>query len=91
MNATPTNATFESAMNELEAVLRDLESDGTSLDAALGHYERGVALLRQCYGQLKSAELRIQQLTGVNEDGTPQLTPFEHTAAISKAKAARPG
>ena len=48
--------------------------------------ERGVQLLRLCYGQLKDAEQKIQQLSGVNEDGTPQLQPFEHTASVSKKK-----
>jgi exodeoxyribonuclease VII small subunit len=77
---------FEAALAELEAVLRDLESDATSLDDALARYERGVALLRQCYGQLKAAEQKIQQLTGTKADGSPMLEAFEHTAAVEKAK-----
>ncbi len=76
--------TFEAALAELETVLRELESDTTSLDDALAKYERGVGLLRQCYGQLKNAEQKIMQLTGTNADGTPVLEPFEHTAAIGK-------
>ncbi len=84
-----TEPTFETALAELETVLRDLESDGTSLDAALARYERGVALLRQCYGQLKAAEQKIVQLTGTNADGTPVLEPFEHNAAVEKAGAKR--
>lgn len=78
--------TFENALAELEGVLRDLESDTTTLDMALTRYERGILLLRQCYGQLKQAEQRIVQLTGVNPDGTPVTEPFEHTAAVSKGK-----
>jgi exodeoxyribonuclease VII small subunit len=77
---------FEAALAELEAVLRDLESDATSLDDALARYERGVVLLRQCYGQLKAAEQKIQQLTGTNADGSPMLEAFEHTASVEKAK-----
>jgi len=76
--------TFETALAELETVLRDLESDGTSLDDALARYERGVALLRLCYGQLKNAEQKILQLTGTNADGSPLLEPFEHIAAVTK-------
>lgn len=86
MNDTPK---FEAALAELEAVLRDLESDTTSLDDALARYERGVALLRQCYGQLKAAEQKIQQLTGTNADGTPALEAFEHTAAAKKTRQTR--
>ena len=77
---------FEQALAELERVLRDLEDGTTTLDDALARYERGVQLLRLCYGQLKDAEQKIQQLSGVNEDGKPQLQPFEHTASVSKKK-----
>jgi exodeoxyribonuclease VII small subunit len=83
MNDAPT---FEKALTELEEILHDLESDTTSLDNALARYERGAALLKQCYTQLKTAEQKIVQLTGVNADGTPVLEPFEHTAAVDKAK-----
>ncbi|CAN5602654.1 hypothetical protein BH11PLA2_BH11PLA2_20710 [soil metagenome] len=82
-----TPPTFESALAELETVLRELESEATSLDDALARYENGVKLLRHCYGQLKNAELKIQQLTGTADDGTPLLSPFEHTAAVKKKKA----
>ncbi len=77
---------FEQALAELERVLRDLEDGTTTLDDALARYERGVQLLRLCYGQLKDAEQKIQQLSGVNEDGKPLLQPFEHTASVLKKK-----
>lgn len=76
---------FEQALTELDRILRDLEDGTTSLDDALARYERGVALLRLCYGQLKEAEQKIQQLSGVTEDGKPQLQIFEHTASVEKA------
>lgn len=82
---------FEDALAELEIVLRDLEADTTSLDDALARYERGVALVRQCYSQLKTAEQKIVQLTGTNPDGTPILEPFEHTAAVEQAVPPRRG
>jgi exodeoxyribonuclease VII small subunit len=77
--------TFETALAELDRILVALEDGTTTLDDALAKYERGVALLRQCYGQLQSAEQKIQQLTGVDEAGRPVLAPFEHTATISKS------
>ena len=46
----------------------------------------GVALLRQCYGQLHVAEQKIQQLTGVDEAGRPVLAPFEHAATAPAVK-----
>jgi exodeoxyribonuclease VII small subunit len=80
---------FEQALSDLERVLRDLEDGTTTLDDALARYERGVALLRVCYGQLKDAEQKIQQLSGLTEDGKPQLTPFEHVAAVEKVAVRR--
>ena len=49
-------------------------------------YERGVGLLRQCYGQLKDAEQRVKMLAGLGEDGRPDLQPFEHTSSHEPAK-----
>lgn len=79
---------FEQALTELERILRDLEDGTTSLDDALARYERGVGLLRLCYGQLKDAEQRVRLLAGVADDGGPDLQPFEHVASIDSARAA---
>jgi exodeoxyribonuclease VII small subunit len=81
---------FEQALSELEKVLRELEDGTTTLEDALARYERGVALLRQCYGQLQTAEQRIRLLAGLTEDGKPDLKPFEHTAAMEKEKTKTP-
>jgi exodeoxyribonuclease VII small subunit len=62
--ATPTAApTFESALSGLEAVIDALEGDGLALDAALGHFEEGVRLMRFCDAQLKSARGRLIELS----------------------------
>ncbi len=78
--------TFEQALAELDTILRELEDGTTTLDAALARYERGVGLLRTCYGQLQAAEHRIQQLAGLTAEGGPDLKPFAHTAAVEKPK-----
>jgi exodeoxyribonuclease VII small subunit len=79
---------FEQALAELDRILRDLEDGTTTLDDALARYERGVALLRLCYSQLKDAEQRVRLLAGVAEDGGPELQPFGHVASIETARAA---
>ena len=86
--ADPEPVRFEQALAELDRILRDLEDGTTSLDDALARYERGVALLRLCYGQLKDAEQRVRLLAGVADDGGPELQPFEHVASIDSARAA---
>ncbi len=78
---------FEQALAELDGILRELEDGTTTLDDALLRYERGVALLRHCYGKLKDAEQRVRLLSGTGADGTPDLQPFEHVASLSTAKA----
>jgi exodeoxyribonuclease VII small subunit len=89
MSETPAPR-FEQALAELDRILRDLEDGTTTLDDALARYERGVGLLKLCYAQLTAAEQRIQRLAGLAEDGTPDLKPFEHVAAVEKAKPRKP-
>ena len=54
---------FESAILELEAIVKQLEDGDLSLDKSLALFERGVALSRYCHDQLGAAERRIEQLT----------------------------
>ncbi len=82
-NETPPQK-FEHALAELDRVLRELEDGTTTLEDALTRYERGVALVKQCYGQLRDAEHRIRELTGIGDDGKPILKTFEHTASVEK-------
>jgi exodeoxyribonuclease VII small subunit len=81
---------FEEALLELERVVRDLEDGELGLDEALARYERGIALLRQCQGQLTQAEQRILLLTGVEPDGQPVVQPFRHEATARAVNPARP-
>jgi exodeoxyribonuclease VII small subunit len=79
---------FEQALAELDSILRELEDGTTTLEDALARYERGVTLLRQCYGQLRDAEQRVKLLAGTTEDGGADLKSFDHVASIETAKAA---
>ena len=80
----PELASFEKALSDLENVVHMLEDGETGLEQALTHYEKGVALLKQCYAQLRQAELRIQQLTGESADGQPVTQRFEHAATENR-------
>ena len=86
--AEPSPPRFEQALAELDSILRELEDGTTTLEDALARYERGVTLLRQCYGQLRAAEQKVRLLAGTTEDGAADLKPFDHVAAIDTAKAA---
>lgn len=56
-------ARFESAMQELEALVQTLERGELSLDESLKAYERGMRLTDECRSALETAELKIKTLT----------------------------
>ena len=54
---------FESAINELEKIVKQLEEGDLPLDRSLALFERGVTLSRYCHDQLGAAQRRIEMLT----------------------------
>ncbi|MCC7008587.1 MAG: exodeoxyribonuclease VII small subunit [Acidobacteria bacterium] len=54
---------FESAIAELETIVKQMEEGDLPLDRSLALFERGIALSRYCHDQLAAAERRIEQLT----------------------------
>ena len=55
--------TFEESLEQLEAIVETLEDDPPSLDEALGAYEEGVALAKECLDRLDDAEQRMSELS----------------------------
>lgn len=53
---------FEQAMKELETIVAKLENPDCSLTNALDYFEKGIALMKVCDTQLKSAEGRLTEL-----------------------------
>jgi exodeoxyribonuclease VII small subunit len=60
---TTTIKDFESAISELEKIVKQLEEGDLSLDTSLALFERGVELSRYCHDQLGAAQRRIELLT----------------------------
>jgi exodeoxyribonuclease VII small subunit len=85
-SSTPPSPTFEQALAEIETIVRDLEDGKIGLEESLRKYEQGVLLLKTCYGQLRQAELKIQELIGVDENGEARLRPFDHAASLRESK-----
>jgi exodeoxyribonuclease VII small subunit len=54
--------TFESAQQELDAIVERLESGEASLDEAIRLWERGEELYRLCLARLDRAQGRIEEL-----------------------------
>jgi exodeoxyribonuclease VII small subunit len=69
-------ADFEAALSELERIVQQLESGSLGLEPSMARFEQGIALLRQCYETLETAEQRIELLTGMDADGNPRTAPF---------------
>ena len=67
-------ATFEATVAELRSIVDDLETQDADLEAAVGQYERGVALQKHAEAQLKAARLRVEELL---PDGSTVLTDDE--------------
>jgi exodeoxyribonuclease VII small subunit len=68
----PTIKDFESALNELETIVKTLEQGDLPLEKSLELFERGVQLSRFCHTKLEAAERRIEIL---NERGEVRPAP----------------
>jgi len=68
----PTIKDFESAIAELETIVKTLESGDLVLEKSLELYERGVQLSRFCHSKLEEAERRVEIL---NERGQVKPAP----------------
>jgi exodeoxyribonuclease VII small subunit len=63
---------FETAIAELESIVKKLEEGDLALEQSLALYERGVQLSRFCHERLDQAERRIEIL---NERGELKPAP----------------
>ena len=74
----PTKAkpSFEKAINDLEKIVKALESGDLPLEKALEKFEAGIKLSRYCTETLDEAEKRITLLTD-NGTGEPVEKPFD--------------
>ena len=69
--------TFETALKQLEAIVKEMESGDLSLEQAVKKYETGIEKVRYCMQILDNTENKITQLTR-NLDGSVTETPFDN-------------
>ena len=55
---------FEQALEQLDQLVRRMESGDLGLDESIAAYRRGAELARFCQGKLADAERQIQKLDG---------------------------
>lgn len=53
---------FETMMNELETIVKQLDNENVSLEKSIQLYEAGVKLSTACQDKLKEAEEKIAKL-----------------------------
>ncbi len=72
---------FETALAELEKIVRALEAGEASLDQSVALYARGQALRAFCDARLNAAEARIEQVTTDTSGGATGTKPFDTSGA----------
>ena len=68
-------AGLEKSLDELEALLKELEGGELTLEAAMAHFERGVTLTHQCQTALREAEQKVEILLKKSPEAEPE--PFD--------------
>ena len=81
---------FETALDQIEQIVADLERGESELAAALAKYEQAVRLLAHCQSLLDRAEQTVALLTGVDEEGQPLTAPFDAAATAPTTPPPRP-
>lgn len=72
----PKPKSFESSLEELERIVRELEQGELPLEKSLELFEQGVQLSRECQDRLNQAERRIEILMR-DSQGRPAVRPFD--------------
>ncbi len=70
------NIKFESALEDLEGVVEQLETGALSLEDSLTAFEKGVGLVKFCNQKLNEVEKKIDFLVK-DKEGKLQLKAFE--------------
>jgi len=66
---------FETALNELESLVEQMEQGDMGLEESLKAFERGIVLTRSCQQALKEAEQKVQIL--LERDGKTDIEPLD--------------
>lgn len=65
---------FETSLDELEKVVKELEAGDLPLERSLELFEKGMSLSDTCRKQLEEAETRVEML--IRKEGKIQPEPF---------------
>ena len=77
------NQTCETALEQLEQIVEQLESGELSLEDSLAAFEAGVGLVKHCNQKLNEVEKKIELLVR-DKEGKLQLKDFPEIAKSEK-------
>lgn len=63
---------FEAGLEELDTIVKQMESGDLPLERALALFERGMKLSDECRKQLEEAETRVEQLVRRGDKVVPE-------------------
>lgn len=77
---------FESALQQLQQIVSQLENGNLTLTESLEKYELGINNLKRCYQALEQAEKKIELLVDLDGDGNLITQPFDDRATDGPAR-----
>ena len=63
----PETISFEKSLEKLKGIVEDLESGDLPLKESLEKFQSGIDIIKQCYKELETAELKIETI--IKKDG----------------------
>ncbi|MFT5465682.1 MAG: exodeoxyribonuclease VII small subunit [Verrucomicrobiales bacterium] len=79
---------FEAAIEDLERIVGQMESDQLPLDQLIQSYERGNQLLKTCQSRIDEAEQRIERIASGVSSKEVELEDFDASEVPAAAEAA---
>lgn len=89
--SSPRPRRFESALDEIELIVMNLERGELDLGESLAQYQKGIETLKECHQLLSDAERRITLLSGFDADGNPVSASFDESEMTLDEKQAKRG
>ena len=59
---------FEKNLEKIDEIVKDLEEGELSLNKSVERFEEGVKLIKECYKEIETAELKIETIIRENSD-----------------------
>ncbi len=91
VKSAPRPRRFESALDEIEVIVMNLERGELDLGESLAQYQKGIETLKECHQLLSDAERRITLLSGFDADGNPITSSFDESDMTLDEKQAKRG